>query len=143
MWDYLKMYQNNHTTSSLPQKTCSNASPDKRIRMKGPPTLNALNWHYLRFALGHHLFQHPLSPYEEKNAKDVDKLLPRMKKQAAIATITTHPLFMAQFTPEELKHEKIKLFPDKSQDLSGITARILQARDADFQGLILIFFNSL
>jgi len=30
-WDYLKKYKNNHTTSSLPQMTQSNASPDKRI----------------------------------------------------------------------------------------------------------------
>jgi len=33
MWDrdYLEKYKNNHTTSSLPQKTRCNASPDKRI----------------------------------------------------------------------------------------------------------------
>jgi len=31
MWDYLKKYKNNHTTSSLPQKTRFNASPDKRF----------------------------------------------------------------------------------------------------------------
>jgi len=57
MWDYLKKYKNNHTTSSPPQTTRSNASPDKRIWMKGPPTLNPLNWHCFRFALGHHLFK--------------------------------------------------------------------------------------
>jgi len=34
MWDYLKKYKNNHTTSSLPQKTRSNASPDKQIWTK-------------------------------------------------------------------------------------------------------------
>jgi len=62
MWDYLEKYKNNHTNSSLPQTTRSDASPDKRIWMKGPPTLNPLNWHCFRFALGHHLFQHPLSP---------------------------------------------------------------------------------
>ena len=45
MWNYLQKYKNNHTTSSLPQTTRSNASPDKRIWMKGPPTLNPLNWH--------------------------------------------------------------------------------------------------
>jgi len=31
MWDYLEKYKNNHTTSSLHQKTRSNASLDKRI----------------------------------------------------------------------------------------------------------------
>jgi len=105
MWDYLKKYKNNHTTSSLPQKTRSNASPDKRIWMKGPPTLNPLNWHCFRIALGHHLFQHPLSPYDEKSAQDVTKLLPGMKEQASTATTTKHPLSMTPFTPEKLKHE--------------------------------------
>jgi len=96
--------------------TRSNASPDKRIWMKGPPTLNTLNWHCFRSALDHHLFQHPLSPYDEKSAQDVDKLLPRMKEQASIATTTTHPLFMNPFTPEELKHAIKKLLADKSPD---------------------------
>ena len=121
--------------------TRSNAFPDKRIWIKGPPTLNPLNWHWFRFALGHHLFQHPLSPYDEKSAQDVAKLLPRMKEQASTATTTTHPLFMTPFTPEELKHEIKKLHPDKSPGPSGITNRMLQAGDTDFQGLILIFFN--
>jgi len=116
MWDYLKKYKNNHTTSSLPEKTCSNASPDKRIWMKGPPTLNPLNWHCFRFALGHHLFQHPLSPYDEKSAQDDAKLLPRMKEQSSIATTTTHPLFMAPFTPEELEHEIKNCFQTSHQD---------------------------
>jgi len=67
---------------------------------KGPATLNPLKWHNFRFALGHHLFQHPLSPYDEKIAQDVAKLLPRMKEQASTATTTIHSLFMAAFTPE-------------------------------------------
>ena len=141
MWDYLNKYNNNHTTSSLPQKTRSNASPDKRIWMKGPHTLNPLNWHCFRFALGHHLFQHTLSPYDEEKAQDVAKLLPRMKEQASAAKTTTHPLFMAPFTSKELKLEIQKLLPDQSQCTSGITNRMLQAGDADFQGPILIFLN--
>ena len=72
--------------------------------MKGPPALNPLNWHCFRFALGHHLFQHPLSPYDERRAQDVAKLLPRMKEQASAATTTTHPLFMTPFTSDELKN---------------------------------------
>jgi len=139
MWDYLKKYKNNHTTSSLPQTTWSNASLDKRIWITGLPTLNPLNWHCFRFALGHLLFQHPLSPYDEKSAQDVAKLLPRLKIQASTATTTTHPLFMTPFTPDELKHEIKKLHPDKSPGPSGITNIMLQAGDTDFQGLILIF----
>jgi len=44
-----------------------------------------------------------------KSAQDVAKLLPRMKKEASTATTNTHPLFMAPFTPEELKIETKKL----------------------------------
>jgi len=106
MWDYLKKYKNNHITPSLPQTTRSNASLDKQIWMKGPSSLNPLNWHCRRFRLGHHLFQHPLSPYDEKSAQDLAKLLLRMKEQASTATTNRHPLFMAPFTPEELINEK-------------------------------------
>jgi len=66
-----------------------------------------------------------------------------MKEQASTATTTTHPLFMTPFTPEEFKREIKKLLPDKSPGPSGITNRMLQAGDIDFQGLILIFFNGL
>ena len=68
---------------------------------------------------------------------------PTIKEQASPATTTTHPLFMTPFTPEELKHEIKKLHPDKSPGPSGITNRMLQAGDTDFNGLILIFFNGL
>jgi len=89
----------------MPQKTRSNASTDKRILKQGPATIILLNWHCFRSALGNYLFQHPLPPYDEKSAKDVAKLLPRLKEQASIATTTTHPLSMAPFTSDELKNE--------------------------------------
>ena len=66
-----------------------------------------------------------------------------MKEQASTATTTTHPLFMTPFTPKELKNEREKLLPDKSPSPSGITNRMLQAGDTDFQGHILILFNGL
>jgi len=75
--------------------------------------------------------------------KTLLKLLARMKEQASTATTTAHHLFMTPFTPEELKHDIKKLLSDKSPDPSGITNRMLQAGDAEFQGLILIFFNGL
>ena len=76
-----------------------------------------------------------------RKVQGVAKLLPRMKEQASTATTTTHPLFMTPFTPEELKNDIKKLLPDKSPGPSGITNRMLQAGDTDFQGIILIFFN--
>jgi len=68
----------------------------------------------LRFALGLHLFLHPLSPYDEKSTQDIAKLLPELKEQACTATSTTHLLFMAPFTPDELKNKTKKLLPNKS-----------------------------
>ena len=50
---------------------------------------------------------------------------------------------MTPFTPKELKNEIKKLLPDKSPGPSGITNRMLQTGDTDFQGLVLIFFNGL
>ena len=49
---------------------------------------------------------------------------------------------MTPFTSDELKNNKKKL-PDKSPGLSGNTNQMLQAGDADFQALILIFFDGL
>ena len=121
MWDYLKKYNNNHTTCSLPQKTRFNASLDKRIWKQGPAIFNPFNWHCFIFALGHHLFQHPPSLYDEKSVQDVTKHIPRLKEQVSIATTTTHPLFMAPFTPNELKNEIKKPLLDKSPGLCGIT----------------------
>jgi len=66
-----------------------------------------------------------------------------MKEQASTATSISHPLFMAPFTPEELKHAIKKLLPDKSPGPSGITNRMRQDGEIQFQGLILIFFNGL
>jgi len=55
-----------------------------------------------------------------------------MKEQASTTTTISHPLFMAPFTSEELKHETKKLLPDKAPGPSGITNRMLQAGDAKF-----------
>jgi hypothetical protein len=89
---------------------------------QGPATLNPLNWYYFRFALGHHLFQNSLSPYNEKSAQDVAKLLPRLEEQASTATINTYPLFMAPFTPEELKMKQKNCFqPNHQVPLASLT----------------------
>ena len=60
MWNYLRKFKNNHAKNSLPPEARSNASTDARIWESGPLTLNPLNWHCYRFALGHHLFKHKL-----------------------------------------------------------------------------------
>jgi len=68
MWNYLRKYKNNHAKNSLPPETRSYTSTDARIWKSRPPTLYPLNWHYYTFALGHHLFNHKISPYDEEKA---------------------------------------------------------------------------
>ena len=67
-----------------------------------------------RFALGHHLFKHKLSPYDEKEATLIFSRHNSVQTQASTATTSTHPLFMLPFTLLELNTQIKKLFPDKS-----------------------------
>ena len=75
--------------------------------MKRPATRNPLNWHCFRFALGHYFFQHPLSPYDEKCAQDVAKLLfPEWKNKL----LPPQPLHVLCLWPHlHPKNSKIKL----------------------------------
>jgi len=91
--------------------------------------------------LGHHLFNHKLSLYDEKEAKLIFSRHASVQAQASTATPYTYPLFMLPFTLLELTNQIKKLFPDKSSGPSGITNRMLQAGDAEFQSLILLLFN--
>jgi len=141
-WNYLWKYKNNHAKNSLPPETRSNASTDARIWESGPATLNPLNWHCYRFALGHHLFNHKLSPYDEKS--ETDFFPPRFHTSTGVnVSPSTHPLFMLPFTLLELTTQIKKLFPDKSPGPSGITNQMLQVGDADFQSLLLLLWNSI
>jgi len=83
--------------------------------------------------LGHHLFNQTLSPYDEKEAKQIFCRHASVQAQESTATPHTHPLFMLPFNILELTTQIKKLFPDKSSGPSGITNRMLQARDAEFQ----------
>jgi len=94
MWNYLRKYKNNHAKNSLPPGTRSNASTDARIWGSGPVTFNPLNWHCYRFALGHHLFEYKLAPYDEKEAKLISSCHTPVQAQASNATSNTHFLFM-------------------------------------------------
>jgi len=105
--------KNNHAKNSLPPETRSNASTDARIWESGSATLNPLNWHCYRFALGHHLFRHKLSPYDEKEATLISPRHTSVQAQASTATPNTHPFFMLPFTLLELTTQIKKLFPDK------------------------------
>jgi hypothetical protein len=71
MWDYLKLYKNDHVQSSLPKEVNENASSDPRIWKLGPLSLNPLAWHQYRFALSHPLQGHKESPYDEAEAKRI------------------------------------------------------------------------
>jgi len=50
---------------------------------------------------------------------------------------------MLPFTLLELTAQIKKLFPDKTSGASGITNRMLQAGDAEFQSLLLPHFNGI
>jgi len=145
MWNYLRKFRNNHAKNSLPPETRSNASTDARIWESGPATLNPINWYCYRFALpvGHHLFKHKLSPYDEKEATLISSRHTSVQAQASNATPNAHPLFMLPFTLLELTTQIKKLFPDKSSGPSRITNRMLQAGDAEFQSLLLLLFNGI
>ena len=93
---------NNHAKNFLTPETRSNASTDARIWGCRPATLNPLNWHCYRFALGHHLFKHKLSPYDEKEATLISSRHTSVQAQVSTATPNTHPLFMLPFTLLEL-----------------------------------------
>jgi len=135
MWNYLRKYKNNHAKNSLPPETRSNASTDARIWESRPATLNP--------SLGHHIFKQKLSPYDEKEATLIFSRRASVQAQASTATPHTHPLFILPFTLLELTTQIKKLFPDKSSGPSGITNRMLQARDAEFQSLLLLLFNGI
>jgi len=135
-WNYLRKYKNDYAKNSLPPEICSNTSNDTRIWESRLATLHPLNWHCYRFALGHHLFNHKLSPYDKKEAKLIFPCHTSVQVQASTATPHTHPLFMLPFTLLELTTQIKKLFPDKSSGPSDITNWMLQAGDVEFQSLI-------
>jgi len=143
MWYYLRKYKNNHAKNSLPPETCSNASTDARIWESRRATLNPLNWHCYRFTLGHHLFNHRLSPYDEKEAQLIFPRHASVQAQTSTATPLTHPLFMLPFTLLEPTNQIKKSFPDKSSGPSGITNQMLQSGDDEFQSLLLLLFNGI
>ena len=138
-----KICKNNHVKKSLRPETRSNASTDARIWKSGPATLDLLNWHCCRFVLGHHLFNHKFSPYDEKEAKLIPSHHNSVQAQAFTATQSTHPLFMLPFTLLEPTTQTNKLFPDKPSGLSGITNKMLHPGDAEFQSLLLLSYSSM
>jgi len=143
MWNYLQKYKNNYAKNSLPPETRSNASTHAQIWKSGPGTLNPLNWHCYRFDEGHHLFNHKLSPYDKKEAKLISSRNNSVQAQASTTTSNTHPLLMLPLTLLELITHIKTHFPDKSSGPSGITNRMLQAGDVEFQSLLSLLFNGI
>jgi len=143
LWNFLRKYKNNHAKNSLPPETRSNASIDARIWESGLALVNPLNWHCNRLALGHHLFNHKLSPYIEKEAKLIFSRHASVQVQVSTATPHIHPFFMLPFCLLEITTQIKKLFPDKSSGPFEITDRMLQAGDAELMSLLLLIFNGI
>jgi len=106
---------------------------NNRIWKSRPAPLNPLNWYCFQFALGHHLFNHAMSPCDEKKEKLVfsSHTVTHVSAQASTVTCAslycyimqpltvtqcTHHLFqvMLPFTLLELITQIKKLSPDKS-----------------------------
>jgi len=80
---------------------------------------------------------------DEKEAKLIFSRHASVQSQASTATPSNHPLFMLPFTLLELITQIKKLLPDKSSRPSGMTNRMLQAGDAEFQSLLLLLCNAI
>jgi len=68
MWDLLRAYKIDHTKSALPEQSNDNLCKDEQIWTLGPLIFEPLVWHRYRYALGHHMFRHKESPFNEKEA---------------------------------------------------------------------------
>jgi len=123
MRDLLKAYQTDHTKSTLPGQTNDNSSKDEQIWTLGPVTFDPLVWHRFRFALGHHMFRHKESTFNEKEAFSfqMQSSATRIAHEIANPTHPIKPLFESPIHKKEVMDEMQRLTPDKSPGPDGVT----------------------
>ena len=138
MWDLLRRYKTDHVQSNLPAQTSDNASIDPRIWKLGPLTLDPQAWHHFRYARGHHLPKHKSSPYNEAAAQKIaiHSTAQALLQKVEHPILPVDPLFHGQITRQELVTEIKKLNSDKSPGEDGITNRMIQAANPQFQELV-------
>ena len=144
LWKLLRAYNNGRSNSSLPDKIYDNASPDPRIwEPSRLPSSNPSAWHRFRYALGHHLFGHPRSPYDEQAARIAHSQVPTLLRSIQSPTSTPDPLFTSPLSEQELEDEIKKLPPDKSPGEDGVTNRMIQSGGDHFRALLFELFQTL
>jgi len=141
MWNYLKKYNKNPYWPKLAPTNLLIPDFGRADLLPSTPLIGTL-----LILLRSPSLQPPTFPTRgEGSDTDLFASHKHVQEQASTATSTptTHPLFLLPFTILELTTQIQKLFPDKSSGPSGITNRMLQAGDAEFQALLLMLFNGL
>ena len=121
----------------------TNKSTDKRTWEESDeptktPHEGAKGYTQHRFALGDELREHPLSPWDEQEAK-----LTRARVNAPHPTDTSTPDAILNKRPTllEVKEVIAELPPDKSAGHDGITNRMLQSADTNFLHLMFFYIS--
>jgi len=127
MLDLLRAYKTDHTESTFPEQTNDNSSKDERIWTLGPLTFDPLVWHRYRYALGHHMFRHKESPFNEKEALSTESSAARNAHGIANPTHPINPSFESPIHKKEVMDEMQRLAPDRSPGPDGVTNRMLRA----------------
>jgi len=102
MWDLLRSYKADHTKSTLPEQTNDNSSKDEGIWTLGPLTFDPLVWHRFWYALGHQLFRHKESPFNEREAFSIQSSATRIAHEIANPFLPINPLFESPIHKKEV-----------------------------------------
>jgi len=136
MWDLLRAYKADHTKSTLPEQTNHNSSKDERIWTLGLLTFESPVWRRFRYALGHHMFRHKESPFNEKEALSIQSSATRIAHEIANPTHPINPLFQSPIHKKEVMDEMQRLTPDKSPSPDGVTNRMLRSGRENFNTIL-------
>ena len=136
MWDLLRAYKTDHTKSTPPERTNDNSSKDERIWTLGPLTFKPLVWHRFRYVLGHHMFRHKESPFNESETLSIQSSAIRIAYEIANPTHPIDPLFESLIHKKEVRHEMQRLTPDKFPGPDGVTNRMLRSSGEKFNTIL-------
>lgn len=143
IWKLLRKYKMGNTKSTLPTKILDNASGDPRKWLPGQPTDDPYAWHRYRHALGHHLFRHSSSPFDERAALRIHERMPRIISSIYRPISPPDPLFEDTITSDEVSLALKDLNPDKAPGEDGITNRMLQSGGKEFNTVMYEFLRGL
>jgi len=93
-------------------------------------------WHRFRYALGHHMFRHKESPFNEKEALSIQSSATRIAHEIANLTHPIDPLFESPIHKKEVMAEMQRLTLDKSPGPDGVTNRMLRSGGEKFNTIL-------